>query len=428
MGRWSRPRAHLPRWSRPSIRWRLTAWYAAIFLVLGMTLLAVSYAVVSRTLGPDASHTPIVYRITGAPATETRTGGDDATFTLRAGTGDHAVLAAQRAFEAAERERARRGLNRVLTDFLLALAALTVASLGAGWVVAGRVLAPIERITGTARRVSRERLHERIALVGPPDELKELADTFDDMLERLDAAFDSQRRFVANASHELQTPLAVIRAELDEALDDPASSPDVRGLARELRVPADRSTQLIASLLTLAQSETPLHNPTPVDVGAVASMAAESLRERAAQASIALHVDAAPAVVHGDHVLLEQMLRNLLENALRYNRARGGWVEVVVLDERGLVRIVVANSGPVVAADRVEELWQPFRRLERSRSRANGGFGLGLSIVRAVADAHDGYVTARPRAEGGLVVEVRLPAGFTGPGSSRRDRAATGTC
>jgi signal transduction histidine kinase len=394
------------RLGRPSIRWRLTAWYACIFLVLGATLLSLSYVLVSRNLGPDANPTQIVYR-GGGPGAAVSNGGSIGT--ERVSPDDAVVRRARRAFEAAQRERARRGLRRVLTGFLLALGGLTVTSLAAGWLVAGRVLAPIDRITSTARRVSREHLHERIALGGPQDELKELADTFDDMLGRLDAAFDSQRRFVANASHELRTPLAVIRAELDEAVEDPASSPDVRGLARQLQRPTERSERLIASLLTLAHSETPVRNPAQVDVGQVTRIAADGLLARAARERIHLRLAVPRTVVCGDHLLIEHMVRNVLENAVRYNHA-GGWVEASVTCLDGEARIVVANTGPAVAPGRLDELWQPFRRLEPSRSHSNGGLGLGLSIVRAVAEAHGGHVVAHARPAGGLVVEIGLPA------------------
>ncbi|HSD77843.1 MAG TPA: HAMP domain-containing sensor histidine kinase, partial [Solirubrobacteraceae bacterium] len=312
--------------------------------------------------------------------------------------------------EAAARADAR-ALRRVLLLFALALVVVTAASIVAGWVVAGRALRPISRITATARSISDRTLHERIALGGPRDELRELADTFDTMLGRLEAAFASQRRFVANASHELRTPLAIVRTELDVTLSDPgAGERDLRQMAAVVRETNERMERLIASLLALAKGEAGIVAPVAADLAAAIRPSLE--REPAFRAGGALTLDARleRAPVSGDAVLLERLAENLVENAVRYNAALG-WVTVRTGVERGSAFLRVANPGEMITPEAAAQLTEPFRRLETSRARATGGYGLGLAVVRAVALAHRGGVAVLPRAEGGLEVTVTLPAG-----------------
>src|SRR5512133_414268 len=300
-----------------------------------------------------------------------------------------------------------RALSHVLLAFGGALLLVTLASVAAGWIVAGRALRPISRITSTARSISDRTLDARIALDGPRDELRELADTFDSMLERLEAAFESQRRFVANASHELRTPLAIVRTELDVTLDDPeADADELRSMALVVRDANERMERLIASLLALASSEGGIIQARPSDLADVVAPALQ--REAFADGALQLEVTLAPAPVMGDPVLLERLAENLVENAVRYNAAVG-WVRVRTGIERGEAVLQVTNPGARIDPSDVEGLLEPFRRLESSRSRSTGGYGLGLAVVRAVAQAHGGRVAVLARREGGLEVTVSLP-------------------
>jgi signal transduction histidine kinase len=280
------------------------------------------------------------------------------------------------------------------------IAVLTAVSVAVGWWLAGRVLSPIHTITGTARRLSLSSLHQRIALSGPRDELKELADTFDAMLDRLERSVDSQRRFVANASHELRTPLAIQRAAIEIGLTDPAPDrlPQVR---QELLNATQRSERLIDALLVLAQSERGLDGREPV---ALDELVRKTVQE-VPPGEIEIAVRTEPVAVSGDPVLLARLVANLLHNAVRYNRP-GGTAEVALSAHGGLT---VRNTGPEVPADRIAELFEPFRRLHAARARSDGGAGLGLSIVAAIAQAHDADVTARPNHGGGLELTVRFP-------------------
>jgi signal transduction histidine kinase len=276
--------------------------------------------------------------------------------------------------------------------------------MGTGWLLAGRALRPLREITSTARRVSGENLGERIALRGPADELKELADTFDGMLGRLDGAFASQRHFVANASHELRTPLAIMRTEVDVALADPsASREDLRAMGEAVRETIDRCEQLIESLLMLARSEGGTGHEEPTDLGSIAADCVTDVRARADDAAVELRAQLSPAWVRGEPGLLERMVANLIDNGIQHNE-RGGFLDVrtEVRDGRATLRLV--NGGdPIDTADAVT-LTDPFRRLD-GRS---GGFGLGLSIVRSVIDVHGGTLELRARESGGLEVVVSL--------------------
>ena len=282
----------------------------------------------------------------------------------------------------------------------VALAIVALVGMVFGWLMAERALRPLARITETARRVAGRSLHERIALDGPQDEIKELADTFDSMLERLDRAFDSQRLFVGNASHELRTPLAINRTLIEVALGRPDTPAEVRVLGDALLTVNGRQERLLDGLLTLAQSEQELTVWEPVDLADIA----DHVLDQTPLNNLELHRFLAPAPTTGDPVLLERVVQNLVQNAVAYN-VPDGWVEVET-DPGG---ITVTNTGPVVPAYDVPALFEPFRRL-RDRVGSANGTGLGLSIVRSVARAHGGSVTAVPREGGGLVVRVTLPA------------------
>ena len=406
------------RLPRPSIRLRLTAWYATIFIAMGIVLLAVSYAVVRREfrteqgkvhvaveeLAPVKSglHTFRARILPGLPQENTapvRTLNENERL---------AYLQARNAYASQVSAANERALNNVLLAFGGALLLVTLASVAAGWIVAGRALRPISRITATARSISDRTLDARIALDGPRDELRELADTFDSMLARLEDAFESQRRFVANASHELRTPLAIVRTELDVTLEDPdAAEEDLRSMARVIRDANERMERLISSLLALASSEGGIVQARPADLAEVVAPALQ--RERLFEdGSLQLDALLSRAPVMGDPVLLERLAANLVENAVRYNAAVG-WVRVRTGIERGEASLHVANPGARIEPAAVEGLLEPFRRLESSRARSTGGYGLGLAVVRAVAQAHGGRIAVLARREGGLEVTVSLP-------------------
>ena len=299
-------------------------------------------------------------------------------------------------------------LRRLATQYGIALAGTAILALAVGWAAAGRLLRPLKTITATARRVSDERLGERIALEGPQDELRELADTFDAMLDRLQAAMEAQRRFVANASHELRSPLTVIRTEADVALADPeADVAELRRMGETVLEATDRTEALLDGLMVLARSQRGLVQRRPADLAVAARRAAHDAAGAARKAGVRLDVQAQEAPVVGDDPLLARLVGNLVDNAVRYNDA-GGRIEVATGRVNGTAHVRVANTGPRVPADAVDRLTQPFERLGRS---ADGhGAGLGLSIVRAVAEAHGGTVTIAAPTAGGLDVTVELPA------------------
>lgn len=363
---------------RPTVRLRLTALYTVLFLVAGGLLLGVSYTLLDGHL--------------------------------------HRTLAGPVADEV---------MADVRDQYVLALVAVTALALLLGWVVAGRALRPLRAIVAAARGVSGDSLDRRIHPRGPDDELRELAETFDEMLERLDAAFTSQRRFVANASHELRTPLTVMRTELDVALADPhASAGDLRRMGEVIGEEVVRCQTLIDSLLALARSEAGMvDRDERVDLAQVSHEVAARVGELADAHSIELTLRVRWAGVAGERRLLEQLVWNLVENAVLHNRP-GGFASIHVCSEDGSAVVRVENSGAPVPTEAATSLLEPFQRLGAG-SGGGPGAGVGLSIVRAVAAAHGGSVRLEPRAEGGLIAEVRLPAAPTSEreGAARGDRA-----
>ncbi|WP_306367957.1 cell wall metabolism sensor histidine kinase WalK [Nocardiopsis sp. CC223A] len=299
-------------------------------------------------------------------------------------------------------------LTHVTRFSLLALFLVGLLAVALGYAVAGRALSPLQKITRIARRLSERDLHERIALSGPDDEIRELADTFDGMLERLDRAFDGQRRFVANASHELRTPLAINRTLLEVALSAPDVSSDLKSVGRTLLETNARHERLIDGLLFLAKSDRELEVRARVDLGEVAGTVLSQFASEITDSKLGLRQDLRPAVVVGDPVLLERLVANLVENALKYNVPDG---EITVRSGlyEGLPAVQVENSGKVIPAYEIEGLFEPFRRGSGDRVGSGRSAGLGLSIVRSVVRAHEGVVTAWPRSGGGLVITVCLP-------------------
>ena len=327
------------------------------------------------------------------------------------------LTAAQQAKLAAEEEKflatAQVQVNydkrEILVLSAVALAVIAIAAAAIGWMIAGRVLRPLSTITAAARRIAASSLHERLALEGPDDELKELADTLDNLLARLEASFDAQRRFAANASHELRTPLTRERTLLQVTRADPASTAETwDAVSRELLASNAEQERLIEALLTLASGEADAGLREPLNLAVIARAAVAS--DRAAIDRLGLHVsaDTEPAILDGDPLLVQQLVTNLIDNAVRHN-VPGGDVRVATGTSDGQAVLSVTNSGPVIPPAEVDRLFQPFQRFGPRPARRDGGHGLGLSIVHAIATSHGATVAARARPGGGLAVEVTFP-------------------
>ncbi|NUW42829.1 HAMP domain-containing histidine kinase [Nonomuraea rhodomycinica] len=372
-----------------SMRWRLTLTYSAMFFAGGAMLLLVMYFIVRAVLYAGFEYT--VHLPPGVP---------DA-------VGDYL----QGQVQLLRTNGINQVLDKLVVQSVLALLGVGILALIFGYFVADRALRPVTQMTATARKLSESNLsHQRIDLEGPDDELKELADTFDAMLTRLNVAFDTQRRFVANASHELRTPLTINRTVLEIALSDPEASEDLKALGRTLLEVNARNEKLIEGLLLLARSERELAVRKPLDVKDVATSAVEQVTPFAEEAGVTITTELVGAPTVGDPVLLERSVSNLLENAVKYNVPENGkvWIRTGMVD--GALVVQVANTGQHVPAYEVNSLFEPFRRLHADRVDSAKGAGLGLSIVRAVVQAHGGNVTAVPREGGGLVVTIRLPS------------------
>jgi signal transduction histidine kinase len=390
-----------------TVRVRLTALYGGLFLATTTALLVTVNLLLKRAL----DHKVTVIAISGGArppwsANVPSPPAPDMVFRKRLDT-----------FPVGSPGRTAAELRDMVLSYqwgVTVVAIVVLAGIGvfAGWWLAGRVLRPLHRITATARRLSLSNLDERIALAGPRDELKELADTFDAMLGRLERAVESQRRFIANASHELRTPLAIQRAAIQIGLAD-ASPEQVDRMRTEMLEANRRSERLIDGLLMLARGERGLDAREPVRLDEVACEAVEPLRALAAAGGITIRLETRPLTVAGDTLLLTQLTTNLVHNAIRYNHP-GGEVSVGVCEERGLT---VRNSGPQILSGQVAELFEPFRRLHTPRTGPADGAGLGLSIVASIAHAHDATLIARPNPDGGLDITVRphaltpVPAG-----------------
>ena len=406
-------RPHWPRLPRRTARLRLTVLYSSAFLACGAAVLALTYLLFRQSARPAAhlSH--------GSPL---------------AGAGiSRSELAA--AIEQATKEAISAGNSQVAFDrqvlliaSAIALGVFGVAAAAIGWLLAGRVLRPLSTITSAARRISASSLHERLALHGPDDELKELADTLDGLFARLEASFESQRRFAANASHELRTPLTRERTLLQVTLADPAATTGTwQAVSQDLLASNAEQEHLIEALLTLASSEAGLDERQPADLAAIASAALGAARP--AIGRLALHVQAGfqPATLDGDPLLVQQLVANLIDNAVRHNVPAGDIQVSTSASPAGAV-LSVTSSGQEVPAAEVDRLFQPFRRLGPRPARRDGGHGLGLSIVRAIATAHAATITAQPRPGGGLTIEVTFPPSASSPARrASRDRTITGS-
>jgi signal transduction histidine kinase len=302
-----------------------------------------------------------------------------------------------------------------------ALGVLFVASLGVGWVVAGRVLRPIGRITSVARDIQATDLSRRIELPGPDDELKQLADTFDAMLARLDAAFAAQRQFTADASHELRNPLAIIRTNVDVALADPNADPDdLRHTIVVVKRASDRMARLVDDLLALARRQEPTVEHEPVDLGAAVAEASDDFVVPAAARDIVLDRAIAPGViVTGDRDALKRAVANLLENAVRLAPA-GSRIRLATGSEGDRAWIAVADEGPGIAPKDQPHVFDRFWRADRARARADGGTGLGLAIVRQIAESHGGEIRLQSKVGVGSSFVIWLPVAPTPPDPTPR--------
>ena len=291
---------------------------------------------------------------------------------------------------------------------MIGLGVLTIASAGLGWLVAGRALRPVRSITEAARRASELRLGQRLALTGPDDELKELADTFDVMLERLDAAFTSQKRFVANAAHELRTPLTAMRTAIEVTLSKPTRTPEqLEAMAARVKRSVERAEATVEALLTLATSEVGPTAQEAIDLATAAEDALDAAHAAIDQRHIKVDAALEPALARGDRVLLERMIANLVENAVRHNNP-GGWIGIRTIQQADSAVFEIANTGPSVPAEQIPTLFEPFARAKQ-RLNSSDGVGLGLSIASAIARAHNATITARPRPGGGLEMSVTIP-------------------
>ena len=369
---------------RPTVRWRLTLLYSALFVICGAALLAITYYLFQEF----AFKAP--RRIVGA-------GGRPIAQLAKVPTAINAARSI--------------GLHHLQLYSGIALGIMAIVSVLLGWLVAGRVLAPLRTITATTERISERNLHERLAMSGPRDELRLLAETIDRLLERLEAAFEAQRRFVANASHELRSPLAIMRTALDVAIAKPGGvPPQLRELDAELRVDLDHCDRLLESFLALARAQNgrvPAHHQVALEPLITDALCARA--EQVATKRLAVETRLRPVVVAGSPTLLARMVENVIENAVRHNQP-GGSIELTLAPSgEQQVQLTVDSSGPLLDPSAVAQLARPFKRLGQDRIGSQDGHGLGLSIVAAVAAAHNGSLELQARSGGGLRVQITLP-------------------
>jgi signal transduction histidine kinase len=372
---------HLPR---PTARLRLTLLYGSLFTLAGAALLAFTYWLFdSATAGK---------RI--LPAAQ---------------PGNHECLLKDLACPVRAQALIhvhQLDLHTLLTQSGIALAVMAVLAFALGWMIAGRVLRPVRAITTTARRISATSLHERLALAGPDDEFKELADTLDDLLARLEASFTAQRHFLASASHELRTPLTLDRALLQVTLRDPAATTGQwRAVGQELLDSGRQQERTLEALLTLATSEAGLARHEPADLAEAAAIALHHAQARIQRRQLRVRTCLGPAPLHGDPDLIERLAANLIDNAVQHN-IPAGTIDVATRREDGQVILSVANTGPVIPPADIGRLFQPF---QRAAGRTGDGHGLGLSIIAAIATAHRAALTTRAQPQGGLHIQVSFP-------------------
>ncbi len=395
--------ARLPR---RTVRLRLTALYGALFLASGTGLLVITNILARGWPWPPTITSPAPARRLG-----------------------HVVKGApqQMQFQVAQQVHAEvvrqdaATLNHLLVVSAIALTVMALASLALGWLIAGRVLRPLRQMTAATRAISEDSLHERLAVPGPGDELKDLGDTIDSLLERLQAAFDAQRNFVASASHELRTPLTLERAMLEVALADPhAKAASLRAVCEDVLTAGKQQELLIDALLIMARSERGLDHLQPVDLADIIRDVLDARAPDPAAQGLAITAAISPSPVLGDARLLERLAGNLIDNAIRHN-IPGGRIGIRVAISGGGPTLTITNTGPVIQPGQAARLLEPFQRLSTTRSAETEGLGLGLSIVAAIAKAHHATFAINPQPEGGLGVDIL----FTPGTASSPDRRKT---
>jgi signal transduction histidine kinase len=387
-------------WLRPparTARLRLTLLYGGLFLACGAVLLAINYLLSAHAI--DNGHGVRLPTSRAAPALPS------AAAQPPAGSQAAAYLAGQVAAQRAS------DLHGLLINSGIALAIVATLALLLGWYVAGRVLRPVRTITATARRISASNLHERLALDDSDEEFRQLGDTLDDLFARLEIAFEAQRHFVANASHELRTPLAWEQTLLQFALANPdATNAALRETCEKALAASKQQQGLIEALLTLATSERELDHHEPIDLSVLTDAALLAARPQAEQCEIQITVATEPAPTSGHPALVERLITNLIDNAVLHNNPGGHLHVQTTTTPDGYAQLVASNSGPEIPPTEIQRLFEPFQRLKNARNNGQGGYGLGLSIVDAIATTHHAQLTARPRNGGGLEVQVSFPA------------------
>ena len=387
-------------WPR-RVRTRLAVFYTVLFLLVGVMLLAVTYALAAAVLLPGSSPLPKLLK-----------------------PQDRALLGLCKPLPTAPSllakcnhlinivgagSKSRWGaLAALRIASAIGLGILAIAAVGLGWLASGRALRPVRSITEVAKRASELRLGERLALTGPDDEFKQLADTFDVMLERIDAAFTSQKRFVANAAHELRTPLTAMRTAIEVTLSKPTRTPEqLEAMAARLKRSVERAEATVEALLTLATSEVGPTDQEAIDLATAAEDAVDATRAAVDQHQITVDATLEPALAQGDRVLLERMIANLIDNAVRHNNP-GGWVKIRTIQQADSAVFEITNTGPSVPAEQIPTLFEPFARAKQRLSHSDG-VGLGLSIANTIARAHNATITTRPRPGRGLEMSVTIP-------------------
>ena len=401
-------RVRLPGWVRlpgRTVRTRLTILYGILFVFSGALLLTIASGVAVGRSSHEVAP-PVPHPVTGSALSQA----DARIHQLQAQIGR---LQSQVATQPNQNQLS----HVLLISSLIALAIMTVISVGLGWLVAGRALRPVRQMTAAAQRISEDSLHERLAVQGPEDELKELGDTIDGLLERLEAAFSAQRRFVANASHELRTPLTTMRASLDVALAKPdPAPPQTVALAGRLRAELDKIDRLLEAFLVLARAQhraLPGRAVIPLDYVVGAALSDQAAAIRAMHLTVQEPDSLGGAWVTGSQALITRMVENVIDNAVCHN-AEGGWIRIVSRTTGGQACLIVENGGPLLDQQQVAALSEPFRRIGADRTGSDRGSGLGLSIVAAIAEAHGGSVDLQARSAGGLRVTISLPASAAG--------------
>ncbi|MEX5712498.1 HAMP domain-containing sensor histidine kinase [Parafrankia sp. FMc6] len=400
--------------SRLSLRARLTVLYGALSILAGAVILTLLYLVVQARLDAELTR-DAESRI----AALQQRAGQAGEATITTPNGSRISLDDLTEQIRGNEEKIRNAaLDTLLVRGSGIVLAIGLATAGTGWIIAGRGLRPLHAITATAEQIARSTgphrdLSRRIALTGHSDDTQRLADAFDAMLETLDRAFDGQRRFVASASHELRTPLALERAVIELEATKPAAHPDTVHFADRLLAINTRNTDLVDRLLTLADGGNELTEPVPVDLADVAAdVLAQTSTDTPTSARITADLVTAPVL--GDPILLHQLVRNLVENAVNHN-VPGGWIKITTGIDTGQTYLAIANSGLLMLPREVNGLFEPFRRGRSDRTRDTGrrGFGLGLTIVKAISDSHHAQITALPRQDGGMDLRITFPAGLS---------------